>query len=182
MQITRSSVDTQKGPADWFTGDVYIDAVAAAAGTSTFAAALVHFTPGARTAWHTHPHGQTIFVTEGTGLCQREGGPIEIIRPGDRVFFEPGENHGMAPAPAASWLTLPCSRTTSPAPQSHGAGTSLMRGTAQRRRAPTDGRRCRLHALEQRRAFASRPEAPEPTTPYHNSPSGPAPAPSRVCC
>jgi quercetin dioxygenase-like cupin family protein len=60
---------------------------------STFAAALVHFTPGARTAWHTHPHGQTIFVTEGVGQCRREGGPIEVIRPGDRVFFEPGENH-----------------------------------------------------------------------------------------
>ena len=93
MQITRSSIETQKGPADWFTGDVYIDAVAAPAGTSTLAALLVHFAPGARTAWHTHPHGQTIFVTEGVGLCQREGGPIEIIRPGDRVFFEPGENH-----------------------------------------------------------------------------------------
>ena len=99
MQITRSSIDTQKGPADWFTGDVYIDAVATPAGTSTFAAALVHFTPGARTAWHTHPHGQTIFVTEGVGLCQREGGPIERIRPGDRVFFEPGENHWHRAAP-----------------------------------------------------------------------------------
>lgn len=94
MQITRSStVETQKGPSEWFTGDVYIDAVAAPAETSTFAAASVHFTPGARTAWHTHPHGQTIFVTEGLGLCQREGGPIEEIRPGDRVFFAPGENH-----------------------------------------------------------------------------------------
>jgi len=93
MQITPNSIETQKGPADWFTGDVYIDAVAAAAGSSTFGAALVHFTPGARTAWHTHPHGQTIFVTEGVGLCQREGGPIEVIRPGDRVFFEPSENH-----------------------------------------------------------------------------------------
>jgi hypothetical protein len=81
MQITRSSIDTQKGPAEWFTGDVYIDALAAPAGSSTFAAANVHFTPGARTAWHTHPHGQTIFVTEGVGLCQREGGPIEVIRP-----------------------------------------------------------------------------------------------------
>ena len=99
MQITRSSTDTQKGPADWFTGDVYIDAVAAPAGSSTFAAALVHFTPGARTAWHTHPHGQTIFVTEGVGLCRREGGPIEVIRPGDRVFFEPGENHWHGAAP-----------------------------------------------------------------------------------
>ena len=93
MQITRNSIETQKGPADWFTGDVYIDAVAAPAGTSTFAAATVHFTPGARTAWHTHPHGQTIFVTEGLGLCQREGGEVEVIRPGDRVFFEPGEDH-----------------------------------------------------------------------------------------
>ncbi len=92
MQITRSSIDTQKGPVDRFTGDVYIDAVVAPEATSTFAAALVHFTPGARAAWHTHPHGQTIFVTKGLGLCQREAGPIETIRPGDRVF-EPGENH-----------------------------------------------------------------------------------------
>src|SRR3954464_13968513 len=74
MQITRSSVATQKGPSDWFTGDVYIDAVAAPGGTSTFAAAAVHFTPGARTAWHTHPHGQTIFVTAGVGLCRPAGG------------------------------------------------------------------------------------------------------------
>src|SRR3954447_12508684 len=99
MQLTRSSIDTQKGPADWFTGDVYIDAIAAPAGTSTFGAGAVHFTPGARTAWHTHPNGQTIFVIEGVGLCQREGGPVEIIRPGDRVFFEPGENHWHGAAP-----------------------------------------------------------------------------------
>ena len=99
MQITRNSIETQKGPAEWFTGDVYIDAIAAPAGTSTFAAAAVHFTPGARTAWHTHPHGQTIFVTEGVGVCQREGGPIEVIRPGDRVFFEPGEDHLRGAAP-----------------------------------------------------------------------------------
>jgi len=100
MQVTRSRIDTNKGPADWFTGDVYLDAVAEPAGGSTFAAALVHFTPGARTAWHTHPRGQTIFVTEGVGLCQREGGPVEQIRPGDRVFFEPGENHWHGAAPA----------------------------------------------------------------------------------
>lgn len=93
MHVTRSSLDTQRGPAGWFTGEVYIDALAAPAETSTVAAANVHFTPGARTAWHTHPHGQTIFVVEGVGLCQSEGGPIEIIRPGDRVFFAPGENH-----------------------------------------------------------------------------------------
>jgi quercetin dioxygenase-like cupin family protein len=99
MQITRSSPDTTKGPPDSFTGDVYIDAVAVPAGTSTVAAAHVHFTPGARTAWHTHPHGQTLYVTEGVGLCQREGGPVEVIRPGDRVFFEPGENHWHGAAP-----------------------------------------------------------------------------------
>jgi quercetin dioxygenase-like cupin family protein len=99
MQITRSSTDTMKGPADWFTGDVYIDAVAAPAEPARAAAALVHFTPGARTAWHTHPLGQTIFVTEGVGLCQREGGPVEVIRPGDRVFFEPAENHWHGAAP-----------------------------------------------------------------------------------
>jgi quercetin dioxygenase-like cupin family protein len=59
----------------------------------------VHFAPGARTAWHTHPHGQTIWVTEGVGLCQSDGEPIEVIRPGDRVFFEPGENHWHGAAP-----------------------------------------------------------------------------------
>ena len=99
MQITRNGVATQKGPADWFTGDVYIEAVAAPEATSTVAAAFVHFAPGARTAGHTHPHGQTIYVTEGSGLCQREGGPIERINPGDRVFFEPGENHWHGASP-----------------------------------------------------------------------------------
>jgi quercetin dioxygenase-like cupin family protein len=99
MLITRTTVDTQKGPAAWFTGDVYIDAVAAPEASSTFAAALVHFTPGARTAWHTHPHGQTIFVTEGVGLCQREGGEVVTLRAGDRVFFEPGEHHWHGAAP-----------------------------------------------------------------------------------
>src|SRR5436305_2812585 len=99
MQITRSSIDTAKGPADWFTRDVYIDAVAAAPAPARVQANLVHFTPGARTAWHTHPLGQTIYVTEGVGLCQRRGGPIEVIRPGDRVFFEPDEDHWHGGAP-----------------------------------------------------------------------------------
>ncbi|MDE3132308.1 MAG: cupin domain-containing protein [Acidobacteriota bacterium] len=99
MQITHSGGQTQKGPADWFTGDVYIDTVALAAGDSTVAAALVHFAPGARTAWHTHPHGQTIYVTEGIGLCQRQGGAVETIAPGDRVFFEPGESHWHGASP-----------------------------------------------------------------------------------
>jgi quercetin dioxygenase-like cupin family protein len=93
MQVTRNSVQTNRGRSDWFTGDVYIDAVAAPGGGARVNASSVHFTPGARTHWHTHPHGQTIFVLEGVGLAQRQGGPVEVIRPGDRVFFEPGEVH-----------------------------------------------------------------------------------------
>jgi quercetin dioxygenase-like cupin family protein len=93
MQITRNSIDTTPGPDDWFSGTVHIDAVATPSGTSRLSANSVHFTPGARTAWHTHPNGQTIWVTEGVGLAQRRGGPVEVIRPGDRVFFEPGEEH-----------------------------------------------------------------------------------------
>jgi len=93
MQITRNGIDTAVGPADWFTGTVYIDAVATPSEDSRLNASSVHFTPGARTAWHTHPNGQTIYVLEGVGLARRRGGPIEVIRPGDRVFFEPGEDH-----------------------------------------------------------------------------------------
>jgi quercetin dioxygenase-like cupin family protein len=99
MRITRSGVETNPGPSDWFTGSVYIDPVAAPVDGSRLNASSVHFAPGARTAWHTHPNGQTIFVMEGIGLCQRRGGPIEVIRPGDRVFFEPGEDHWHGAAP-----------------------------------------------------------------------------------
>jgi quercetin dioxygenase-like cupin family protein len=100
MQITRNNnSETANGPNDWFTGAVYIDTIAAPSDESALGAAAVHFTPGTRTAWHTHPLGQTIWVTEGVGLCQREGDPIEVIRPGDRVFFEPGENHWHGAAP-----------------------------------------------------------------------------------
>ncbi len=99
MQITRNSHATRVGPAEWFTGAVYVDAVAAPAGSSRLSASSVHFTPGARTAWHTHPNGQTIYVTEGIGLCQRRGGPVETIHPGDRVSFEPGEDHWHGAAP-----------------------------------------------------------------------------------
>lgn len=93
MQVTRSTIETMAGPAEWFTGAVFVDAVATPSEQSRLYASNVHFSPGARTAWHTHPHGQTIYVTEGVGLAQRRGGPIEVIRPGDRVFFEPGEDH-----------------------------------------------------------------------------------------
>jgi quercetin dioxygenase-like cupin family protein len=93
MRITKNSLQTNRGPGDWFTGAVYVDTVATPSAGSRLSASSVHFTPGARTAWHIHPNGQTIYVTEGVGLCQRRGGPIEVIHPGDRVFFEPGEDH-----------------------------------------------------------------------------------------
>jgi quercetin dioxygenase-like cupin family protein len=99
MQVTKSNVETVAGPSDWFTGTVHIDAVAAPTDASRLHASSVHFSPRARTAWHTHPNGQTIYVTEGVGLAQSRGGAIEVIRPGDRVFFEPGEEHWHGAAP-----------------------------------------------------------------------------------
>jgi quercetin dioxygenase-like cupin family protein len=99
MEITRNGAETARGPSEWFTGAVFIDAVAAPAGASRLSASSVHFTPGARTAWHTHPNGQTIYVLEGVGRAQRRGGPVEEIRAGDRVFFEPGEEHWHGAAP-----------------------------------------------------------------------------------
>jgi quercetin dioxygenase-like cupin family protein len=97
MQITRNSGETATGPSDWFTGTVYIDTVATPAAPSRLAAASVHFTPGARSAWHSHPFGQTIDVTEGIGRCQRRGGPVEVIRPswGEHVT---DEEYNAAPA------------------------------------------------------------------------------------
>ncbi len=111
MQVTRTrsrKTATNNGPGEWFTGAVYIDPVAAPSGRSRLSASSVHFTPGARTAWHTHPNGQTIFVTEGVGLAQRRGGAVEAIRAGDRVFFEPGEEpwHGAAPARFMTHLAM----------------------------------------------------------------------------
>lgn len=99
MQITRNELDTTVGPADWFAGAVHIDVIATPAPPALIMGGVVHFAPGARTAWHTHPVGQTVFVTEGVGLVQREGGPVEEVRPGDRVFFDPGENHWHGAAP-----------------------------------------------------------------------------------
>jgi len=93
MQLTRNTTETSTGPSEWFTGTVYMDPVAAPAGAYGVSATSVHFTPGSRTAWHAHPGGQTIYVTEGVGLAQGRGDEIEVIRPGDRVFFAPGEDH-----------------------------------------------------------------------------------------
>jgi quercetin dioxygenase-like cupin family protein len=99
VQVTRSGAETARGPEEWFTGAVYLDGVATPSGPSRIAASSVHFTPGARTAWHTHPNGQTIHLTEGVGRCQRRGGAVEVIRAGDSVFFEPGEEHWHGAAP-----------------------------------------------------------------------------------
>jgi quercetin dioxygenase-like cupin family protein len=99
MQITRNNLETAVGPSEWFTGAVFIDQVAVPSGSSRLSASRVHFTPAARTAWHTHPNGQTIWVIEGTCFCQSRGGPIDVVRPGDRVFFEPGEEHWHGAAP-----------------------------------------------------------------------------------
>ncbi|HEV7677906.1 MAG TPA: cupin domain-containing protein [Candidatus Dormibacteraeota bacterium] len=93
MQVDRNTGDTTTGRAEWFTGDVYLETITTPSGKSRLQMSNVHFTPGARTAWHTHPNGQNIYVTEGVGLAQRRGADVELIRPGDRVFFEPGEDH-----------------------------------------------------------------------------------------
>ena len=94
MKITRAgSQPSSKGPADWFSGTVRIDPLFSAAAPARVAGAAVTFEPGARTAWHTHPLGQTLIVTFCRGWAQREGGPIEEIRPGDVIWFEPGEKH-----------------------------------------------------------------------------------------
>ena len=108
MQITTDGLDTAAGPAEWFTGSVFIDQVATPSDSFRVNASNVRFTPGARTAWHTHPNGQTIVVTEGVGLVQARGRSVEVVRPGDRVFFEPGEEHwhGAAPARFMSHLSL----------------------------------------------------------------------------
>jgi quercetin dioxygenase-like cupin family protein len=94
MEIKRiGSQASAKGPSDWFTGAVRIDPLFQAPEPAHVQGASVTFEPGARTAWHTHPLGQTLIVTSGSGWAQRDGGPIEEIRPGDVVWFAPGEKH-----------------------------------------------------------------------------------------
>jgi quercetin dioxygenase-like cupin family protein len=109
MDIKRAGTQPSgKGPADWFTGTVRIDPLFSAPDPARVSMALVTFEPGARTAWHTHPFGQTLIVTAGCGQVQREGGPIEEIRPGDVVWFAPGEKHwhGAKPATAMSHIAV----------------------------------------------------------------------------
>ena len=109
MEITRiGSQPSGKGPADWFTGDVRVDPLFQSNESRRAAAAAVTFEPGARTAWHTHPLGQTIIVTSGFGWAQREGGPIEEIHPGDVVWFSPNEKHwhGATPTTAMTHIAI----------------------------------------------------------------------------
>src|SRR5437763_15913673 len=109
MEIKRSgSQKSTKGPADWFTGAVRIDPLFQAPNPARVACASVTFEPGARTAWHTHPLGQTLIVISGLGWAQREGGPIEEIRPGDVVWFASGEKHwpGATPTTAMTHIAI----------------------------------------------------------------------------
>ncbi|MBN8995833.1 MAG: cupin domain-containing protein [Rhizobiales bacterium] len=109
MEIMRcGSRPSGRGPADWFTGIVRIDPLFSASSPARAAGNRVTFEPGARTAWHTHPLGQTLIVVDGIGRVQRQGGPIEEIRPGDVVWFAPGEKHwhGAAPANAMTHVAI----------------------------------------------------------------------------
>lgn len=109
MEIRKAgSQSSSKGPNDWFTGAVRIDPVFDAPGPARVSCASVTFEPGARTAWHTHPLGQTLIVTAGSGLAQRWGGPIEQIRPGDVIWFPPGEKHwhGASPGTAMTHIAI----------------------------------------------------------------------------
>ena len=103
MEIKRAgSQPSTKGSGDWFTGTVRIDPLFQPAEPARVASAMVTFEPGARTAWHTHPLGQRLIVTAGCGRAQRWGGPIEEIRPGDVVWFPPGEKHWHGGSPTAA--------------------------------------------------------------------------------
>jgi len=109
MEIKRNgSQPSGKGPADYFTGTVRIDPLFQSPDPARASGASVTFEPGARTAWHTHPLGQTLIVTSGLGHVQRWGGPIEEIRPGDVVWFPPGEKHwhGASPTTALTHIAV----------------------------------------------------------------------------
>jgi quercetin dioxygenase-like cupin family protein len=109
MEIKRIGAQASgKGPAEWFTGNVRIDPLFEAPEPARVRGASVTFEPGARTAWHTHPLGQRVVVTAGSGLAQRWGGPMEQIRPGDVVWFPPGEKHwhGASPTTAMTHIAI----------------------------------------------------------------------------
>lgn len=93
MKFTQSGGQTASGPESWFTGIVFVDGIRNPDGQSAVGCAHVRFTPGARTAWHTHPKGQTLYVTDGIGYVASRGGQVREIRPGDVIYIEPGEEH-----------------------------------------------------------------------------------------
>jgi len=93
MELTRSGGETAAGPEDWFTGTVHIDGIRTPDDRSAIGCAHVRFAPGARTAWHRHPRGQTLYVTDGIGYVATRGGEVQEIRPGDVVYIEPDEEH-----------------------------------------------------------------------------------------
>ena len=141
---------SRKGPEDWFTGTVRIDPLFQAPDPARVGAAQVTFEPGARTAWHTHPLGQTLIITTGLGWVQREGGPIDEIRPGDVIWFAPNEKHwhGATPTSAMThiaiqealdgkvveWMEHVSSTTVLPRAMRFSASASVvMRGSARRR-------------------------------------------------
>lgn len=109
MKITRAGTQASgSGPDDYFTGKVRIDPVIAAPDPARLTCSHVTFEPGARTAWHTHPLGQTLIITNGSGRAQTEGGPIKVLRPGDVIWFAPGEKHwhGAAPTTGMSHIAM----------------------------------------------------------------------------
>ncbi|MDX8491781.1 cupin domain-containing protein [Mesorhizobium sp. VK22B] len=107
MDILRAGTrPSGRGPADWFTGTVRINPLFNPFDAGRAQGAQVTFEPGARTAWHTHPLGQTLIVVSGLGRVQREGGPVEEIRPGDVVWFAPGEKHWHGASPGTAMVHI----------------------------------------------------------------------------
>src|ERR1700730_14754923 len=168
MEIKRAgSQNASKGPADWFTGSVRIDPLFEAPEPARVRGASVTFEPGARTAWHTHPLGQTLVVTFGCGWAQRWGGPIEEIRPGDVVWFPPGEKHWHGATPTTAMIHYRRSGGTE-------RETSRMDGARERRAIPKIGRpvwrpRClrkTVHIPDAASGYL--PEAARPALPFRS--------------
>ena len=146
MKYTQSGGRTATGPAAWFTGIVYIDNIRVPDEQARVGCAHVRFTPGARTAWHTHPRGQTLYVTDGIGYVGRRGAPPQEIRPGDVIYIAPNDDHWHNAPKTASWPTSPSKKPTRTARWSPGASTSSTTSTASSNdrasvRPPLSGRR-----------------------------------------
>ena len=130
MKFTPSGSRTGTGPAEWFTGTVYIDSIRTPDEQSGVGCADVRFSPGARTAWHTHPRGQTLYVTDGIGYVGRRDGPIQEIRPGESSTSNRTNSTGTAPPPTAPLPTSPSKKPTKTARWSPGVSTSPTTSTA----------------------------------------------------